>query len=188
MCTQGLTLDWVWDVLVLTRLEERGRHSTLGSLIKGLQERAGYQGKNNTHTTQSSRHQRARKREVEIESGFWNCVFLCTSFVWLHKSMSLTQRGIEHYCNSSERSIKPSVRETTLSSKPLCKDSAWQKSLPSENTVYFLSVSVYVFVSQHVCVFGRWKSGEDEYTQEIKVQMSWRGQRSCWVSPVEQQT
>lgn len=83
--------------------------------------------------------------------------------------MSLTQRGIEHYCNSSERSIKPSVRETTLSSKPLCKDNAWQKSLPSENTVYFLSVSVYVFVSQHVCVFGRWKSGE-----ETKVDMNTR--------------
>lgn len=31
-------------------------------------ERAGYQGKNNTHTIQSSRHQRASKREVEIDS------------------------------------------------------------------------------------------------------------------------
>lgn len=39
MCTQGLTLAWVWDVLVLTRLEERGRLSALGCLIKGLQGR-----------------------------------------------------------------------------------------------------------------------------------------------------
>lgn len=31
-------------------------------------ERAGYRGKNNTHTIQSSRHQRARKREEEIDS------------------------------------------------------------------------------------------------------------------------
>lgn len=29
----------MWDVLVLTRLEERGRLSALGSLIKGLQGR-----------------------------------------------------------------------------------------------------------------------------------------------------
>ncbi len=68
MCTQGLTLAWVWDVLVLTRLEGRGRLSALGSLIKGLQAREqSYQGKNNTHTAQSSMHQRARKREEGID-------------------------------------------------------------------------------------------------------------------------
>lgn len=31
-------------------------------------ERAGYQGKNNTHTIQSSRHHSARRREEEIDS------------------------------------------------------------------------------------------------------------------------
>lgn len=39
-------------------------------------ERAGYQGKNNTHTIQSSRHQRATERDEEIvgggEGGRWS--------------------------------------------------------------------------------------------------------------------
>lgn len=79
----------MWDVLVLTGLEEgRGRRRGVvvvggvccGALNAGLLdqrpagERAGYRGKNNTHTIASSRHQRARSREEEIESKGSVCV------------------------------------------------------------------------------------------------------------------
>lgn len=81
-------------------------------------ERAGYRGKNNTHTIASSRHQRARSREEEVESKGeskgYVCVCACRGgqgrwelgkrkaerespppprpFVQLHESMSFTGR------------------------------------------------------------------------------------------------
>lgn len=59
-----------WDVLVLTRLEERGEafFTTLPDQ-RPAGESADYQGKNNTRTIQSSRHQRERKGDGEIGRG-----------------------------------------------------------------------------------------------------------------------
>ncbi len=68
MCTQGLTLAWVWDVLVLTRLEERGRLSALGSLIKGLQGREQATRVKITHTLYRAAGIREPEREEEIDS------------------------------------------------------------------------------------------------------------------------
>lgn len=51
---------------MLTRLEERGRLSALGCLIKGLQGREQATRVKITHTTPCSRLRRAREREEEI--------------------------------------------------------------------------------------------------------------------------
>lgn len=96
-------------------------------------ERAGYQGKNNTHTIQSSRHQRARKRQevIESEEGWgWGVesneegeggqreldlsaeTFFSPLYIFCTASQEhVIHREIEHYCNSTEteNNIKPSL-------------------------------------------------------------------------------
>lgn len=126
----------VWDVLVLTRLEEEGEAFNMGLPDqRPAGESAGYWGKNNRHSVPSSRHQSVRRsdrtRGVGVGGSFkLRLCFCCTSFVeYSHIS--------EGESNSTETDIKLSVKETRVSSKPDCNSSAWQKSLSSDNTVPF---------------------------------------------------